>query len=80
MNTSISSSEYFSSVTPNDSTDLPGGQPRGLYVGGAGNVAVSDRGRQSSTFVAVPAGSFLDIAPLRVLSTGTTATNIIACY
>lgn len=78
--TSTSSAQYFTAVTPADGSDLAGGQPRGIYVGGAGNVAVHDAGRLAVTFVAVPAGSFLSISPLRVLSTGTTATNIVAVY
>jgi len=64
-------------VTPSDSTVLP--TTRGLWVGVAGNVAVTmaDDGN-NITFVGVLAGSILPIQVTQVLATGTTATNIIA--
>jgi hypothetical protein len=65
-------------ITPADGTDLAA-KPRAIYVGGAGNLAISN-GIQTATLVAVPAGSLLPIRPDRVLSTGTTATNIVGLY
>ncbi len=65
-------------VTPNDSTNLAQ-IARGLWVGGAGNVAVIlSVGGASVTFLNVPSGTLLPIQAVRVLSTGTTATNILA--
>lgn len=71
-------------VTPSDTTVL---NCRALYVGGAGNVAVHMLGvvgtspRETSvTFSNVPAGTILPISCYRVLSTSTTATNIVALY
>jgi hypothetical protein len=80
MNTSTSSSEYMVAVTPSDSVDLPNGQPRGLYVGATGNVVVRDAGGTNTTLVGLAAGLIHPIAPVRILSTGTTATGIVAVY
>jgi hypothetical protein len=66
-------------VTPNDSTDLTY-TTRALFVGGAGNIAVTMAGGQSVTFTGVPAGALLPIRVTRVLSTGTTATTITAIW
>jgi hypothetical protein len=66
-------------VTPSDNTELTG--VRALYVGGAGNVAVIlKEDTVAVTFVAVPAGSILPLAAIRVMSTNTDATNIVALY
>lgn len=65
-------------VTPSDSTDLTG--CRGVYVGGAGNVAVRMVNGGTVTFTAVPVGTTLDVAVDRVMSTNTTATLLIALY
>jgi len=52
---------------------------RGLYVGGAGDVAVTmAEDGNNVTFVGVLAGSILPVQVTKVLSTGTTATNIVA--
>lgn len=51
-----------------------------LYVGGAGDLAVITMGGDQVTFTAAPAGAFLPIQVTRVLSTGTTATNILALW
>lgn len=53
---------------------------RGLYVGAAGNVAVTMAAGQSVTFVGVQAGTVLPIRVSRVLSSGTTASNLLALY
>jgi hypothetical protein len=66
-------------VTPHDTNVLTGGVCRSLYVGGAGAIAVRMADGGSATFAAVPVG----ILPIQcdiVLSTGTTATGIIALY
>lgn len=53
----------------------------GLWVGGAGDVAVRMFGSQASvTFVAVPAGKLLPIQVDKVMSTGTSATNIVRLW
>jgi hypothetical protein len=67
-------------VTKSDSTNLPGGYTRALWVGGAGDVAVRMASGQNATFVGVPAGTRLDIVVDRVLDTGTTATSLVAMH
>jgi hypothetical protein len=66
-------------ITPNDGADLAI-KPRALYVGGAGNVAISNAEGDSAVLVAVPAGTQLSVRPDRVLNTGTTATGIVGLY
>ncbi len=67
-------------VTPNDGADLTL-TSRGLYIGGAGNVRVLlDLDSVAVTFTACAAGSVLPIRAVRVYSTGTTATNLLALY
>ena len=63
-------------VTPSDATVLA---PTwgGLFVGGAGNVAVVTEEGTTLTFTGVLAGSVLPIVVTRVRATGTTATNIV---
>lgn len=74
----------FVAVTPSNSADLVYGgdavTSRGIFVGGAGNLAVRDLEGNSVTFTGVVAGSVLPIRVARVLSTGTTATNIVALF
>lgn len=67
------------SVTKSDSTTFSR-MPRALYVGGEGDVAVRTAEGTNVTFASVPAGTILPIRCDRVLSTGTTATNIVALY
>lgn len=70
----------YATVTPSDTIELP--QPtRGVYVGGAGNIAlVGQPGSTAVTFVGVAAGTILPIRASRVMSTNTTASNIVALY
>lgn len=63
-------------VTPSDSTILSGVTK--LYVGGAGAVAVTMRNGSAAVFSAVPVGTILPVRATQVLSTGTTATLILA--
>jgi len=67
----------FAAVTPSDATLLNG---RALWVGGAGNVALSIDGTTAAvTLVGVAAGTLLPVSLNggRVMSTGTTATSIV---
>ena len=69
----------FAAVTASDSTDL--GCTRGIWVGGAGNLAVRGVGDTAAvTLVGVVAGTLLPIQVDRVMSTNTTATSIVALY
>ena len=73
------SAEHAAAVTPSDSADLPGGPATFLYVGGTGSIKVTTVGGEDVTFSAVPVG-ILPIAVKRVWSTGTAATNLVACW
>lgn len=65
-------------VTPSDATVLA--PTRGIYVGVAGNVAVKLLNGTTVTFTAMASGIIHPIRATQVLSTGTTATNIVAVY
>lgn len=66
-------------VTPSDTVVLPG--CRALYVGGDGDVSVKMQNNPTPVVLkGVLAGSILPIAVASVMSTGTTATNIVALY
>jgi hypothetical protein len=67
--------ENGANVTPSDSADLTN-VSRACVVGGAGNVRVTTLGGQTLTITGVVAGQLLPMRFSRVLSTGTTATNI----
>ena len=67
-------------ITPDDATDLAT-IPRGLWIGGAGDLAVILKGDTVAvTLVGVPAGTLLPIRAARVKVTGTTATSIVALW
>lgn len=70
---------HAASITPNDNADLAT-QCRAIYVGAVGNVAVIMAGGESVTFNSVPAGTILPIVCNRVMSTGTTATQLVAIW
>ncbi len=75
--------EVFVAVTASDSTNLPSGSCRGIYVGVAGDVALygaDDAVGTSVVFKNLVAGVVHPLAARRVLSTGTTATDIVAVY
>jgi hypothetical protein len=66
-------------VTKSDVTVLH--RTRALYVGGAGDVAVTMYGSGDAIiFKAVPVGTILPIQVTQVLETGTAATFIVALY
>lgn len=63
-------------VTKSDSTIV---NCRAVYVGGTGDLAVMPiDGTTAVTFSSVPAGALLPIACSKIMSTNTTATNIVA--
>ena len=73
-------------VTPSDTAFLQPGV-RYLYIGshgsgggggGSGDVAVVTVGGQTVTFKNVPVGSYVFVQCVKVLATGTGATNILA--
>ena len=68
-------------ITKHDTTDLEG-VTRALYVGTAGDVAVRLQGNPGTTIVFknVPAGSLIPIRAARVMSTGTTAADMVGMW
>lgn len=65
-------------VTPSDATVV---NARALYIGGAGNVAIkTDSAATAVTFIAPPVGTVLKVQAFNVMSTNTTATNIVALF
>lgn len=55
--------------------------PRGIYVGGSGDVAIRwQNGQGNTVFKAVPVGTILNIRPDVIWSTGTTATNLVILF
>lgn len=64
-------------VTPSDATVIP--VTRALYIGTGGDLVVKMASDNQVTFTAVAAGIF-PIQVQMVLSTGTTASNIVALY
>jgi len=72
--------DYAVAVTPSDSTVLA--KTRGLYVGTSGHLAVtmeSEQGSVDVTFSNHPVG-YAPLRVIKVLSTGTAASNIVALY
>lgn len=68
-------------ITPNDSTDNVGGKPvRAIYVGGAGDIALTTSNGEDVTFVGALVGTIIPIRPSRIKSTNTTATNLLGLY
>jgi phage terminase large subunit-like protein len=66
-------------VTPSNSVNLPAGCC-GLFVTGVGNVAAVGADGHVEVFPVAEANKFLPLGPIRVNSTNTTATGIIALY
>jgi hypothetical protein len=51
-----------------------------LYVGGAGNIKVETVGGDEVVFSGVLAGSFIPVQVVKLFSTSTTATNVVALW
>ena len=82
-------SSRAAAVTPSDTANIPSvSGPAGetvnngcvLYVGGLGDVRVLTAGGDDVVLSAVPAGTFVPVNVVRVFSTNTTATNIVALW
>ena len=75
----ISPADEGFDVAPSDSGELPV-QPRAIFVGTGGNLAVRWANGDTSIFKNLPNGSMLSIRPVAVLVTGTTAQDMIGIY
>lgn len=71
-------------ITKSDSTDLSTSGIRAIYVGTSGDLAVigvddaTNSGAGTAvTFKSVPSGSIVPVTPKRVMSTGTTAADLV---
>jgi hypothetical protein len=64
-------------VTKSDSTNF-GVESRYLYVGTSGDVVIVTRGGNTITYKNVPSGGYIWASCIRVNSTNTTATDIVA--
>ena len=69
---------HLQAITPSDTTVLSP-PVRGVWVGGAGNIAIMALGDTVATTIsAVPAGTFLNwILVSKIMATNTTATLIV---
>lgn len=77
MSESSAPAVKYAAVTPNDATIVGA---RALYIGTTGNVALkADANATAVTFSNVPVGIF-SVGAYIVMSTNTTASNIVALY
>jgi hypothetical protein len=63
-------------ITPSDTVNYTQGMARGIYVGGAGNIALVTPQGNVVTLTGVAVGSILQICSIRV-NTATTATLLV---
>lgn len=81
----IDPSNQFVAVTASDTAVLSydgvsRAKCRGIYIGTAGNLAVKNDDGDSITFTGLAAGVVHAISTDVVMSTGTTASNIVALF
>ena len=74
-----SSGTRHAAVIPSDSTDLPV-RPRALYVGTGGDLAIRDAAGAVAIRRNVAAGTEIAFEAVRVMATGTTASDILAIW
>ena len=70
------SATKFALITPSDSADLAF-IPRGIVVGTAGDVKMSDHSGTATVVPSLVAGIIHPLSPTRIWSTGTTAVGIV---
>ena len=71
--------EHGQAVTPSDAAELAH-VTRALFVGTGGNLAVRLQDGTALTFANVPGGTLIPIRVARVLTTGTTASQILGLW
>ena len=79
MNRGAARYGHYGAITKHDSTNFTDGECDAIYVGGAGVVVAVSPGGAVVAFTAV-AGEIIPIGAIRVNSTDTTATLMIALY
>lgn len=65
-------------VTPSDSATIP--PTKGIYVGTAGNLAVTFPDGSVVTFTGIATGIVHPLCVTKVMATNTTASTIVAVY
>ena len=74
---------HWVAVVPSDTIDLTK-YPKAIYVGVGGDVAmIGAKAPPAAAGVVwknLPSAAMPPVRPRRILATGTTATNIVACY
>jgi hypothetical protein len=70
--------KFVTVVTSDTVQVMPGAI--GLYVGGTGDIVVTDQDNNIVTFKAVPVGALLPISPKLIRATSTTATLMVLIY
>jgi len=80
IQTNTNTSGACRAITPNDSTDLPLGICRAIYVGVGGEVSIDDLSGETVVFKNAISGSVIPVQTARVNATATTATDLIALY
>ena len=79
--TSESSAHNSKAVTPHNTNEVGDFYPKGIYVGGAGNITGQLIGDTTDVvFSSVPAGTFLPVSFRLIKATGTTATNMVIVW
>lgn len=73
------SASALRAVTPDDGADLPDGAARGLFVGEAGDVRITD-GTGVVNRIVSGAAQYHPVQVARVHASGTTAGAILALY
>lgn len=66
-------------ITPSDTADL-GLPARAIYIGGGGNIKLKTVDGSILTFAGLVAGTILPVRALKVYSTDTTATSLVALW
>lgn len=74
-----STGEGAFAITPSDTANFAV-PARAIWVGGAGNVAAVLPNGTAVTFVGAAAGSIIPVSCIRVNSTNTTATSLVALH
>jgi len=76
----VSAAKYAVAITPSDTVGATFAEPRGIYVGVAGDVTMILPGKSGGVLFKNMAAGEHPFAPIQVLATGTTATDILALY
>lgn len=79
-NSAVYPATKWASVTPSDSNAISPPNCRALFVGVGGDVVAVDHKGNAVTFKNVASGTVLELQAVRVNSTNTTASSIVALY